>query len=260
MQTQKNLTIVTGATGAIGFAICKGLAEKNVPVIMVARDEEKARKSKEKIIDSTGNQNIDYVLADLSLQSSIKKIANEIKNPVFTLINNAGATPKQRMETREGIEMMWAVNVLSYFWMMKYFTPHLQKADDARIINVASYWSGGLDLDDPEYKKRSYSNNSAYRASKQADKMLTIAFAKKLEEASIAVNACHPGDVNSNLSNNLGFGGSESSEEGARSSIWLATDAVGRENSGKYFEHMREQSLNYDQAEIDRLFNICESY
>jgi len=37
--------------------------------------------------------------------------------------------------------------------------------------------------------------------------MLSAAFSEKLEPFHIAVNACHPGDVNSTLSNDLGFGG-----------------------------------------------------
>jgi len=79
---------------------------------------------------------------------------------------------------------------------------------------VASYWAGDLDIDDLEFKHRPYSNGAAYRQSKQANRMLTVAFAERLAEHRISVNACHPGDVNSNLSNDLGFGGHESPGEG----------------------------------------------
>ncbi len=45
---------------------------------------------------------------------------------------------------------------------------------------MASYWVEDLDLDDPEFKRRRYSNGIAYRQSKQADRMLTVAFAQQL--------------------------------------------------------------------------------
>ena len=50
----------------------------------------------------------------------------------------------------------------------------------ARVVNVASYWAGGLDLEDLEFKRRRYDNDAAYRQSKQADRMLTVAFAERL--------------------------------------------------------------------------------
>jgi len=48
-------------------------------------------------------------------------------------------------------------------------------------------------------------------------------FAKKFATEGITVNSCHPGDVNSKLSNELGFGGHESPVEGASTPVWLAT-------------------------------------
>jgi NAD(P)-dependent dehydrogenase (short-subunit alcohol dehydrogenase family) len=47
----------------------------------------------------------------------------------------------------------------------------------------------------------------AYWHSKQANRLLTVAFAARLQPYGVKVNACHPGDANSRLSNDLGFGG-----------------------------------------------------
>ena len=44
--------------------------------------------------------------------------------------------------------------------------------------------------------------------------MLTVAFAEKLNAFNITVVSCHPGDVNSKLSNDLGFGGHASFGQG----------------------------------------------
>ena len=124
-------------------------------------------------------------------------------------VNNAATTPRRREETPEGIELQFATNVLGYFWMMTAFRGHLVDSAPARVVNVASYWAGGLDLGDLEFERRRYDNDAAYRQSKQADRMLSVAFAERLRDAGVTANACHPEDVVSTLSRNLGFGGHE---------------------------------------------------
>ncbi len=75
--------------------------------------------------------------------------------------------------------MQFATNVLEYFWLGETFTPILKSSAPARIINVASYWAGGLDMNDFEFTRREYDNDNAYRQSKQAGRMLSTAFAEK---------------------------------------------------------------------------------
>lgn len=158
--------------------------------------------------------------------------------------------------------MQFAVNVLSYFRMINAFSGLMKSASDPRIVNVASYWAGGLDLDDPEFIRRNYNNDSAYRQSKQADRMLTVAFAEKLKSNGIIVNSCHPGDVNSRLSNDLGFGGHESPEKGADTPVWLATKEEAMHFTGRYFEHRKEVSCEFsaNRQKIEKLYKICEGY
>jgi NAD(P)-dependent dehydrogenase (short-subunit alcohol dehydrogenase family) len=263
MTEQKNIAIVTGATGAIGEAIARGLAEHpNTEVTIVARNQPKAEKTVERIRHATGNPHVDYLLADLGRKSEIYALAESWDKPLHILINNAATSPRQRQETPEGIEVQWAVNVLSYFWMSESFKDILAKSAPARIVNVASYWAGDLDLDDVEFKRRSYLNGTAYRQSKQANRMLTVAFAEMLKPMRISVNACHPGDVSSTLSHDLGFGGSETPEQGAATPLWLATDNVGIDNAGKYFEHLRESRDRFsnDRQAIEHLFSLCQGY
>ncbi len=109
---------------------------------------------------------------------------------------------------------------------------------------------------------RRYDNDAAYRQSKQADRMLTVAFAKCLRESQITVNACHPGDVVSTLSRNLGFGGHESPDQAASTPAWLATEAVGAKETGKYFEHQCAVSCRFgaDINAAEALFRVCEGY
>ncbi len=260
MNNQKNV-LITGATGAIGFGIAKLIAElPGYKIVILARNKIKAEKTVKNLIETTRNENISYVIADLSRRQDIKSVAKAWGEPLHILINDAGATPRRREETPEGIEMQWATNVLGYFWMMKYFTPHLSKSAPSRIVNVASYWAGDMDIDDLEFKTRHYNNDTAYRQSKQADRMLTVAFAERLKSKNITVNACHPGDVRSTLASNLGYGGHESPAEGAATPVWLATSSDVEGITGKYFEHKQESSCRFgqDKKMVDRLYEICE--
>ena len=92
--------------------------------------------------------------------------------------------------------------------------------------------------------------------------MLTVAFAERFDSRGISVNSCHPGDVNSKLSTDLGFGGSESPAQGAKTPVWLATDPIGIESTGKYFAHLREESCRFGENHqaIEQLFQKCSLY
>jgi NAD(P)-dependent dehydrogenase (short-subunit alcohol dehydrogenase family) len=255
--------IVTGATGAIGKAIARQIAATpGYSPVLIGRDEKRTRRAAEEIARSTGNQSVDYRMVDLSRQSEIQALADSWPGPLHVLVNNAGATPRRRMETPEGIEMQWATNVLGYFWMTRAFEQQLIGAAPARVVNVASYWAGNLDLDDPEFKRRRYDNGLAYRQSKQANRMLSVAFAERLRPHNVTVNVCHPGDVNSKLSNDLGFGGHESPDQGARTPVWLAVDPAVEGQTGLYYEDMRARpdSLTRDKAAVQALYELCQTY
>ncbi len=257
------VALVTGGTGAIGKAIARQLAsEHGYEVVITARDEGKAKRTVEEIGRGLGNGRIRYELVDLSSRASIYALAERWRGPLHVLVNNAGATPRQRQETTEGIEMQFATNVLGYFWMTQAFSDILKRSAPSRIVNVASYWAGDLDLTDLEFQRRRYDNNTAYRQSKQANRMLTVAFAERLRGDDVTVNVCHPGDVNSQLSNDLGFGGHESPDEGARTPVWLATGKEGGVQTGQYFEHIRRSDCRFgqDSEAVERLYAICTSY
>ncbi|MFQ5614762.1 MAG: SDR family NAD(P)-dependent oxidoreductase [Anaerolineae bacterium] len=256
----QRVALVTGATGAIGQAIARQIAEQpEYEVVLVCRNEAKGERAVSHIRQATGNRHVRYERVDLSRQSSIQALAGRWTGPLHVLVNNAATTPRARRETPEGIELQFATNVLGYFWMIRAFSEHLKRSAPARVVNVASYWAGGLDLEDLQFQRRAYNNNQAYRQSKQANRMLTVAFADELRPYGVAVNACHPGDVNSALSNDLGFGGHETPDEGARTPVWLATGPAGQQQTGKYFEHLQEVHCPFsaDRRAVDELYQAC---
>lgn len=231
----KQVAIVTGATGAIGYAIAENIARRpDWEIVMVVRDSIRGEEAAGKIRKSTGNPDVSIKVADLASAASINAMRAGWERPVHALINNAAVTPKRREETKEGLEAQWGTNVIGYWRMALAFKDRLSAAAPSRLVNVASYWAGGLDLIDPEFRRRPYNNDAAYKQSKQANRLMSVLLAGEWEEYNIAVNACHPGDVMSRLSSNLGFGGSSSPEDGADTPSWLATDPEAKDISGKW--------------------------
>lgn len=249
--------IVTGATGAIGSAIAAGIAaQPGYRLVLVCRDERKARRAVSEIQRETGNDNVRYEIADLSLAAGAHALANRWEGELHVLVNNAAIAPRRRLTTAEGLELQFATNVMGYVWMMEAFHNVLGSSAPSRIVNVASYWAGDLDVSDLQFQRRRYDNDLAYRQSKQANRMLTVAYAKRFADDGITVNACHPGDVRSQLSRDLGFGGHESPEQGAQTPVWLATQPIGGEVTGKYFEGMREAACRFgsDAAGVEAVY------
>jgi retinol dehydrogenase-12 len=240
------VAMVTGATGVIGGAIARGLVERGWEVVLACRDRERADASAR----SLGPRACVEVV-DVSRPDSVRALGDRFDGPLDVLVNNAAVTPRKRSETPDGIELQWATNVLGYVWMLDALLPALRRGDAPRVVNVASYWAGGLDLDDLQFERRRYDNDAAYRQSKQANRMLTVALAEELP--GIAVNACHPGDVPSTLARNLGFGGGDTAEEAAATPILVAT--MSERTTGRWFEHARESTCRFasDRAAIAAL-------
>ncbi len=258
---ENKIALVTGAYGAIGFAIAKELAFNGFEVILVGRNERRLEEAVSTIRVLKDDAKVWYEVVDVSRKSSILELKRRWDGPLDVLVNNAATTPRDRSETFDGLELQFATNIMGYFWMMHYLHPFLKLARNPQIINVASYWTGGLDLNDMEFKDRIYDNDAAYRQSKQANRMLSVAFAELFEKDNINVNSCHPGDVNSKLSNNLGFGGHQSPESAAETAVWLAKNSH-MNASGKYFENKTEVRCGFsqDKKAIDDLYRFCLQY
>ena len=134
------------------------LADKAFKLILVGRNKNKCQNVAEKIIHQTGNDSIDYFVADLSDQRQIRQLAdqvNEIYPKLDILINNAGAYFLKRFETVDGYEMTFALNHLNYFLLTNLLIDKLMNAAPSRIINVSSvaHERGEIHLDDIHFLK-----------------------------------------------------------------------------------------------------------
>ncbi|WP_261663694.1 SDR family NAD(P)-dependent oxidoreductase [Deinococcus sp. Marseille-Q6407] len=221
--------LITGATEGIGRATAAELSRRGARVLLLGRNPEKLAAVAREVGAAATFQ------ADLSELQQVAAVAADIRRrePLLdTLINNAGGIFDPRQETREGLEMTWALNVLSPFLLTRELLPLLRAAPDPRMIMVASeaHRMGRLDLNDPE-QRHSYRPWPAYNASKLAAVLLTRELARR--EPWLTAAALHPGVVRS------GFNGNNASlqaalwklvdrfaispEEGAQTSVFLAS-------------------------------------
>lgn len=265
MNLANKLCIVTGANSGIGKETVRALARQGAYVVMVCRNEQRAQKAKDDLIADTGHTGLEVMLADLALQHDVRQLAGQITDQfdhVDILVNNAGIIADKREETLEGIEKTLAINHLAPFLLTNLLLDHLQKAPDARVVNVSSevhrMGASYFDLDNLQLTEN-YSPTRAYGISKLCNIMFTHELAKRTQDTSITTNSLHPGVVRTHLAEEaswmmklfywIGAPFMRSPKSGAQTSIYLATSDEVRSTSGKYFKNKKPTepaSIAYD--------------
>jgi retinol dehydrogenase-12 len=258
---QDKIVLVTGATSGIGEVTARELAQQGAHVIILARNSEKAAKTQRAIIAATGNQQVDVVLADLSVLQQVRDVATELhaKYPrIDVLINNAGLMfGAEREVSADGYEMTLATNHLGPFLLTSLVFDLLQKSPAARIVNVASmaYRFSKPTLDDLQ-SEHSYSPIWEYGNTKLWNIMFTQELAQRLRTrgiTNVTTNALHPGAVATGYGQQSGGWLSAalklarpfmiSPEKGAETSIFLATDAKVGTLSGGFFSKKKAEPV-----------------
>ena len=207
--TEKNV-IITGITSGIGTEIALDFANKGFTLNLVAKSHESGNKIKDHIIKFTNHDKINVYKCDLSLQSEIQEFVSDFKqnnNGLDILINNAGILPKDRIMTKEGIELQFAVNYIAPFLLSRLLLDLLKTSAPSRIVNTSStaHYSGNLNSNDFQKLNKKYTMRGwrAYFDTKLAMTIDTLEFAKTLEGTGVTCNAIHPGLVNTNLGRHM---------------------------------------------------------
>ncbi|MCS7056218.1 MAG: SDR family oxidoreductase [Thermoflexales bacterium] len=271
---QGKICVVTGATAGIGLVSAQRLAQMGATVVVVSRNPRKCDEVVEAIRRQTGNSAVEAMPADLSSLNQVRAVARRFLDTyprLDVLLNNAGAIFTSRQVSAEGIEMTWALNHLSYFLLTHLLMDALKAAPSARVINVSSdaHRIGTIAFDDVQFSRRRYSGFGAYSQSKLANVMHAYALARRLEGTSVTVNALHPGAVATNFGkNNGGLWGrlfelfsrfTLSPEEGAQTSIYLASSPEVAGVTGQYFYRCRPKPsspASYDVQAQERLWEL----
>jgi NAD(P)-dependent dehydrogenase (short-subunit alcohol dehydrogenase family) len=269
------ICLVTGATSGIGRVTARALAQQGAHVLVVGRNREKSIATVEEIQGETGRRSVEFLLADLSVMDEVRHLANEFQHRydrLDVLVNNAGALFLGRQASADGTEMNFALNYLSPFLLTRLLLDTLVDSAPARVINVSSAghlmaWRLAHDLSKPRW----WISFLAYGQSKLAQILFTYELARRLEGTGVTVNALHPGVIATNLgANNRWYGRLAKPifdrflvgpDEGAQTSIYLATSPEVEGVTGKYFvqqKPVRSSRASYDRAAAERLWRLSE--
>ena len=142
--------IVTGSSSGIGKATALGLAKAGASVILVCRSQEKGEAAMHEIIQKSRNGKVSLMIADLSSQNAIRRLANDLSashDKLHVLVNNAGVFLAKRHLTEDGVEMTFAVNYLAPFLLTNLLLPILKASAPSRIVTVASSTHHGVAID-----------------------------------------------------------------------------------------------------------------
>ena len=195
MSLENQVAVVTGAGRGIGRAIALKFAEAGADIVCVSRTEANSQKVTDEVA-ALGRKSwaVAVDVGDtVAVEAAVAKILEDTGG-VNILVNNAGVT-------RDGLLMRMSeadwdtvlnTNLKGAFTMTKAFTRPLRKAENARIINIASVV--GL---------TGNAGQANYAASKAGLIGFTKSCARELAKSGVTVNAIAPGFIATDMTGDL---------------------------------------------------------
>jgi len=267
---QEQVILVTGSTDGIGKQTAHDLAAMGATVLLHGRVRERAVSTLQEIYAATGNNQLEYYIADFSSLAEVRRLAADVQakhNDLNVLINNAGigaGNCKQRLRalSQDGYELRFAVNYLAPFLLTHLLLPCLHQTTPSRIVNVASKGQLPIDFDDVMLERR-YDPMQAYCQSKLALVMFTFELALALKDEGILVNCLNPGSrLNTKMVREMFEQSWGSIQSGADVIVHVATSIELGGATGKYFDQAQATQANaqaYERQARRKLWQLSES-
>jgi NAD(P)-dependent dehydrogenase (short-subunit alcohol dehydrogenase family) len=240
--------IITGGAAGIGVETARALAGAGASVVLAVRRPDGAAPVAEALRESTRNPAIAVASLDLSDLHSVNAFARAWRGPLDILVNNAGimAVP-QREESAQGYELQFATNFLGHFALTVWLHAALAAAKGARVVSLSSvaHCFSPVVFDDLHYCFIPYTPFGAYGQSKTANSLLSVGIAHRWHDYGITSNAVNPGAIATGLQKYTGglktpVERRKTPEQGAATSVLLASSALVEGVSGRYFEDCNE--------------------
>lgn len=189
---KESIALVTGASGAIGTAVCARL--KNDGALVIGADI-KFQASGDSFLD-------DYYQIDVSSIESIRSLFDSVESKYYridTLVNVAGigSTGSAKNLTEDEWDRVLSTNLKGTFFSCQSVISLMQKQKSGCIVNIGSVIgkNGGNARPWRDASELLGASNVAYAAAKAGVHVLTVSLAKELASWGIRVNAVAPGPI-----------------------------------------------------------------
>lgn len=244
--------LITGSSAGLGLLAAKRLLAEGHEVVLHARTKERADDAWTAVPKASA-----VVIGDLASIAETRDVADQANRlrPIDAVIHNAGVGDRERrIETVDGLEHIFAINVLATYLL----TALIEPPKCLVYLSSGMHLGGDPDFSDLQWRRRRWNGSQAYSDSKLFDTMLAFAVARIWPAA--RSNAVDPGWVPTRMG---GRGAPDDLELGAETQVWLATshDAAAMV-TGAYFHHKRQRRAHpaaHDIAAQERLLAACEA-
>ena len=200
MNSQQTKTaLITGATGGIGYELCRLFARDRTNMVLVARNEQKLRQVSDQLQREFGIET--HIIAmDLAMPEAAQVLCQMLKEQnkrIDFLINNAGAGYYGTFVDSdfEVVTNMLNLNITALVQLTRLLLPEMLQQGSGRILNVASlaaFQPGGP-------------NAAVYYASKSFVLAFNRALAVELKHTPVTSTAFCPGPLNTAFAEQGGF-------------------------------------------------------
>ena len=190
--------VVTGASGAMGAAAVRALAEKGCQVVMACRNPVKAAAVRDAVRADVPGADLQILPLDLASLASVSAFPALLgPQPVSALLNNAGVISRAYSLTPDGLERTFAVNYFGPVLLTRLLLGRL--AADARIVNVVSLTCRYVRITEQSLHPGpgTFSQLGTYARSKLALLHFSQELARRYPE--VRVNLADPGIVDSDM-------------------------------------------------------------
>jgi NAD(P)-dependent dehydrogenase (short-subunit alcohol dehydrogenase family) len=230
--------VVTGGSSGIGLAAAIAFARRGDEVVLLGRDPERTRRAVDAVREAGGRTPAAY-RADFAVLDQVREVGAEVAarhERIHVLANNAGLLGPVRPLTADGFDPTMQINHLAGFLLAHLLLDRMRAAatpdQPARLITTASAAESWGTLDVGRPGRRQVSRWLAYGASKQANVLFTMEATRRWTGLGVVATCFFPGLIRSGFGSRspafslakLAPGVFRTSEQGADTLVWLATD------------------------------------
>jgi NAD(P)-dependent dehydrogenase (short-subunit alcohol dehydrogenase family) len=265
--------IVTGGGSGIGIETARALAGAGAHVTLAVRDLAQG----ERVASQLGADRVGAATLDLADLASVDAFVDGWEGPLDILVCNAGVMMLPQLTlTPAGYELQFATNHLGHMALAIGLHDALAAAASARgdarvaVVSSVGHLLSRVVFDDIQFSARPYDPALAYGQSKTAEILFAVEADRRWAGDGITVDALHPGAIlETGLARHIdpddldaivesGVYTWKTPEQGAATSVLVATWPPLRGIGGRYFENCNEAAVVDPEAEPNLGAGVAE--